>query len=181
MTTTITPLDQQADCPSEHGPKHAFVLLTPKHGDDAPYGCQHCPEVRLGANIYDPLVEYRVVERNVVRFINDAPKVTVNRRPITLAVASALAAALNDAVRRGMAHGVCDWHRELANLRNGANTPGHVVYSCPSDTAITMTVDGQTSVAFDGAGVRPQYLIGDFYNELEHAFRLGGMAARPVR
>jgi hypothetical protein len=180
MTIHITPLDKQAACPSEHGPQHRFILLTQQHAQGAIYGCQACPEIRAASTVDTPApIEYWIdIDRNVVRLVNGTPTITVNRRPITLATAYALADALNDAIRRGAAHGPCDWQLELAATRRGEYAPGHVLYRI-SNAAIMMTVDGQTAVVFDAAKVRPAYLVGDFYNELEYAFRLGGTIARP--
>lgn len=124
-------------------------------------------------------IAYEVTNtRDVTRFINGKADKVVNRRDLTAATAQALAVALNDAVQRGTAHGLCDWRREMVAIRMGEYT-GHTVYAITGED-ITMTVNGETTVVFDGAKVRPSYLIGDFYNELELAFRMGGLATRVV-
>lgn len=126
-----------------------------------------------------PLEYWVGPDRNIIRAINGAPWITVNRRPVTQAVATAVTALLNDAVHRGVAYGPMDWHREIADTLNGVSTPGKVLYGRTlTGAGITMTVDGQTSTVFDGAKVRPAFIVADFVNELEWAFREAGRRAQ---
>lgn len=126
----------------------------------------------------DGSVDLYVREEKALRL---GETVSVPRLP-TKRLQYAVMAELGDAVRRGAAHGVCDRERELADALNGVDTPGHVDYSrgrrewgsfVPG--GIWRYVDGEETPLFDGIAVRPRYLKGFIVNELERAFRVGGL------
>lgn len=183
MTTEITPRDKQSTCPSEFGPKHTFILLSPGHSDTSPYGCARCPETRLGADLdTDPPIVYRVTgERHVARYMFGITDGTVTQIPVTQVLADTVAEALNEAVRRGAAHGVCDTDQEKANALTGKPNPGHIVYEPTNvghDRVVVAWEDGTPKVII--SGIKPYNFNSDFARELQNAFLMGGFLARLV-
>lgn len=168
-------------CPSEYGPSHSFILLSTAHGTDGRYGCQRCPETRTGADLDAvPMVEYHVdSDGAVIRFLKGEWNETVTARPLRLELAHTVAAALNDAVRKGADHGACaltGLSSKFDTRVDGESDPGHTVYECSvlGRGHVFAWKGGKPETAV--ADIRPRDFAEVIARELNMAFDMGALA-----
>lgn len=92
--------------------------------------------------------------------------------------AAAVLAALGDALALGAAHGPCRWEAEMAASLRGETTPGHITHQVAvvaRGRASVLRRDHSGLITVILEGISPAFLAFEIANELDRAFKVGGL------